>query len=231
MKDRTTSGTFYADSRRDRVARVVIADDNDLARAGMCALLASAAGLEIIGEAVDGRQAVDVCCNLRPDVVLLDIRMPEMDGLTASHHIKATCPGTIVIFLTMYDSPEYLLAALEAGAAGYLLKDLTRRELITAVKDALSGKVILNGALAAQLIRQMPHLPGSQPAGQAETLTPREVEVLRLVAQGLSNREIAAALAISPGTAKIHVEHILGKMTVSDRTQAAVLAAKWGLLR
>jgi DNA-binding NarL/FixJ family response regulator len=225
------SGTLSSPVRRNRVARVVIVDDNDLARAGMRFLLAGESSLEIVGEAVNGRQAVHTCCRLRPDLVLLDVCMPEMDGISATRAIKAASSRTIVIILTMHESPEYLLAALEAGAAGYLLKDISRKELIIAIKDVLGGKVILNGPLATHLIRQMSLRSSLQPTEQVENLTSREVEVLRLVAQGLSNRDIAAALVISPGTAKIHVEHILGKLNVSDRTQAAVLAAKWGLFR
>jgi DNA-binding NarL/FixJ family response regulator len=217
-------------SKHSRAARVVIVDDSDLARAGVRGLLDGEPGLEIVGEALTGQQAVEVCYRLSPDLVLMDVRMPEMDGLSATRAIKANCPTTSVIILTLHESADYLMAALQAGAAGYLLKDIGRRELLTSIKDVLRGKIMLNGALAAGLIRQITPTR-NQASKPVEQLTTRELEVLRLLAQGLSNREIGQALSITPGTAKVHVEHILGKMQASDRTQAAVRAAEWGLLK
>jgi DNA-binding NarL/FixJ family response regulator len=216
---------------RAPVARVVVADNNELARAGMRSMLGREPGLEIVGEASNGRQALDLCCQLRPDLVLLEIRMPEMDGLSVTKAIRAACPVTKVIILTMHETPEYHFAAMDAGAAGYLLKDITRRELIAAIRDVLSGKRRLADDLPARRMGRTSLRPNGQAVDLVEPLTPRETQVLGLLTQGLSNREIGSALQISMGTAKIHVERILGKLGATDRTQAAVRAARWGLVQ
>jgi DNA-binding NarL/FixJ family response regulator len=195
-----------------RPYRLVIADDHELARAGLRAMLSGELDLEIVGEATDGREALDLCCLLRPDLAILDVRMPEMDGLAATRAIKQTCLSTSVVIFTLHESPEYLLEALRAGAAGFLLKDASRRELIAAVRQVLAGD-------ARPSVRS-PSTP----------ITPRELEVLRQVARGKTNREIGEQLSMSPGTAKVHVEHIISKLGVSDRTQAAVRALELGLL-
>jgi DNA-binding NarL/FixJ family response regulator len=216
---------------RGRVARVIIADDHELARAGLRTLIGGEPGIEIVGEAANGREALELCRQLRPDLALLDMRMPEMDGLAATRAIKAECPETSVIIVTLHENPDYLFEALRAGAAGYLLKDATRREIVTAVRRVLRGERLLEGDRAAS--------PLYRPAGEPDLtarmrapdqLTPREHEVLRLLAQGHTDREIARSLTVSVGTVKLHVEHILAKLGVTDRTRLAARAVELGLL-
>jgi DNA-binding NarL/FixJ family response regulator len=211
-------------------ARLVIADDHELARAGLRTLLTGQRGLELVGEATNGREALALCRRLQPDLALIDVRMPESDGLATCRNIKQECPATSVILVTMHENPEYLLEALKAGAAGYVLKDITQRELITAVRRVLHGESILNREIVA---RALEHLTSETPRQEelpAARLSPREREVLKLLAQGQTNREIARNLTVSVSTVKIHVEHILAKLGVSDRTQAAVRAIELGLL-
>ncbi len=216
--------------RKAKPARVVIADDHELARAGLRAMLTGQRGLELVGEAANGREALELCRRLQPDLALIDVRMPELDGLATCRAIKQECPATSVILVTMHENPEYLLEALKAGAAGYVLKDISQRELITAVHGVLQGESMLSKELVIRVLQrwasQTPHqeelLPG--------LLSPREREVLRLLTQGQTNREIAQKLIVSVSTVKIHVEHILTKLNVSDRTQAAVRAIELGLL-
>ena len=223
-------------------ARLLLADDHDLVRDGFHRMLSREADLEVVGEAANGREAVALCRSLRPDLVLMDVRMPEMDGLEATRTIKAAQPEVSVLVVTTYENPDYLLEALKAGAAGYLLKDAPKKQLLTAVRRVLNGESPLNQELAAQLIQrlasevpQSTHRPsqptpargqGSSGAPPPEDLTRRELEVLRLVAQGKTNQEIAGALVISAGTAKVHVQNLIRKLGVSDRTQAAVRAVE-----
>lgn len=216
---------------RPPVARLIIADDHELARAGIRSMLAGERGLELIAEASNGREAVALCREHLPDLALLDVRMPELDGLAATRAIKQISPKTSVLIVTTHDSDDYLIAALKAGAAGYLLKDISRQELLTAVRQVLRGESILNGALAARALQRLTHDPASYDGPAPERLTPREREVLQLLAQGQTNREIAGQLSVSVGTVKIHVEHIIAKLGVSDRTQAAVRALESGLLK
>ena len=212
------------------VARLLIADDHELARAGLRSMLAGETDLTVVGEASTGREAVERCRQLQPDLVLMDVRMPELDGIGATRAIKQQCPRTSVIMVTMYENPDYLYQALKAGAAGYVLKDATQQQVLTAVRQVLDGEVLLNPSLATQLLRRLAlEVPQTaQPA--VETLTPREGEVLQLLAQGQTNREIARNLRVSVGTVKVHVERIIAKMGASDRTQAAVRAIELGLL-
>jgi DNA-binding NarL/FixJ family response regulator len=210
--------------------RLVIADDHELAREGLRSVLARERGLEVIGEATNGREAVSLCHRLRPDLVLMDVRMPEMDGLAATRAIKAELPRTSVIIVTMHEDPDYLLEALQAGAAGYVLKDSSKREIVTAVRQVLRGESLLPSALAAQLLRRLTRDTQSPGPTLPEPLTSREREVLQLLVEGRTNREIAAHLVISVGTVKSHVEHIIRKLEVSDRTQAAVRAITLGLV-
>ena len=223
-------------------ARVLIVDDHDLVRDGYHRMLDREPDLEVIGEARDGREAVELCRELRPDLVLMDVRMPGMDGLEATRKIKADIPTTSVLVVTTYDNPDYLFDAIKAGAGGYILKDAPKRQLISAVRRTLNGESPLNQELAVQLISGFTR----EPAGPAqrpdttdgrvsvplpsEALTPREVEVLRLLAQGKSNPQIAQELVIARPTAKTHVERIIRKLGVSDRTQAAVRAIDLGLI-
>lgn len=215
-------------SRSSERARLIIADDHELARAGLRSMLMSDPGLEIVGEAANGYEAVARCSELRPDLIMLDVRMPELDGMAATRLIKQHSPETSVLIVTMYETPEYLLEALRAGAAGYVLKDAARAELLSAVRQVLRGENVLNGGLAARLLQRMVFNVPSEPRN-ATRLTARELDVLRLLVQGKTNREIAAMLIVSSGTIKVHVEHILAKLGVSDRTQAAVRAIELGL--
>lgn len=234
--------TTPARQEEDRTAqvRLLVADDHALVRDGIRTMLASEPGLEVVGEAADGHEAVGLCHRLYPDLVLMDVKMPKMDGLDAAGAIRAACSKTRVLMLTSYENPDYLLAAVRAGAAGYITKDATKPELVSAIQAALHGQSALNPDLAMQLLRRVASEDGrtdvtsSEPDRQAKplpkALTPRELETLRLVAQGKTNREISRELIVSQATVKVHVEHILAKLGVSDRTQAAVRASEAGLL-
>lgn len=211
-------------------ARLVIADDHELARAGLRAMLTGQKGLEVVGEAADGREVLTLCRSLQPNLALIDVRMPRQDGLTTCHAIKQECPATSVILVTMHENLEYFLKALNVGAAGYVLKDISQRELITAVQCVLRGESMLNKELVIHLLRRLASETSYQEELLPDRLSPREREVLRLLTQGQTNREIAQNLIVSVSTVKIHVEHILAKLGVSDRTQAAVRAIELGLL-
>lgn len=220
---------------RTAPARVLIADDHELVRDGFRRMLDYEEDLEVVGEAKDGREAVELCRRLEPDLVLMDVRMPKMDGLEATRAIKARQPAVGVLVITTYDNPDYLLEAIKAGAAGYVLKDAPNRQLTNAIRRALGGESPLNQELASQLIRRLAGEP-PQPAQEnapsaalANELTHRELEVLKLVARGKTNQEIAEDLFISKATAKVHVGRIISKLGVSDRTQAVVRALQLGL--
>lgn len=216
--------------RKAKPARLVIADDHELARAGLRAMLTGQRGLELVGEAANGREALALCHRLQPDLALIDVRMPGQDGLATCRAIKEQCLATSVILVTMHENPEYLLEALKAGAAGYVLKDMSQYELITAVQRVLHGESILDKALATRLLQRLAREMSYQEEMPPGRLSPREREVLHLLTQGQTNREIAGNLTVSVSTVKIHVEHILAKLGVSDRTQAAVRAIELGLL-
>jgi DNA-binding NarL/FixJ family response regulator len=269
-------------------ARLLIADDHALVREGLRTMLSGEDGIEVIAEAKDGQQALTLCRELEPDLVLMDVRMPVMDGLEATKRIKQEMPKTSVMMVTMHENADYLFEAVKAGAAGYVLKDASGERLLSAVRRTLEGESPLNQELAMQLLvrlsresrgerseegsgaafsetseerrreeddsqashletagseasqREVAHSEAHQPAsggyGQSErtadieSLTPREVEVLRLLSQGQTNPQIAQNLMVSRGTVKIHVQHIISKLGVSDRTQAAVRAIEAGLL-
>jgi DNA-binding NarL/FixJ family response regulator len=222
-------------------ARIFIADDQALIREGIQAMLESEPDLEVVGEATNGREALELCRELCPDLVLMDVRMPVMDGLEATRKIKRECPETSVLMVTTYESSDYLFEAIKAGAAGYILKNVTKPRLSDAIRRTLGGESPLNQELAMEMLQrfalkgesptELPSKP-EEPSGQLldESLTDRELEVLPLLASGLTNREIARRLVISPGTVKHHVRHIASKLGVSDRTQAAVRAVELGLL-
>jgi DNA-binding NarL/FixJ family response regulator len=229
-----------------RTARLLIADDHDLVRDGFHRMLGREPDLEVVGEASNGREAVELCRRLNPDLVLMDVRMPEMDGLEATRTIKEEQPLVSVLVVTTYENPDYLLGAIKAGAAGYVLKDAPKRQLVNAVRRVLEGESPINQELAAQLIRRLadeatqyaqeppPSLaPEKRVAAKPpiEELTPRELEVLALLTQGKTNPQIAEALVISRATAKVHVERIIRKLGVSDRTQAVVRAIDLGLVK
>jgi two-component system, NarL family, response regulator LiaR len=226
-------------ARAGRAARLVLADDHDLVREGIRAVLEGEPDLLVVGEAANGRQALEVCRKAHPDLVLMDVRMPEMDGLEATKAIKEELPHTSVVMVTMHESPEYLLEAIKAGAAGYILKDAGGERLIEAVKRTLEGEAPLSEGLAMQLLRRLASEDGQrlEPLPEAKRrkakmpngITPREVEVLRLLARGRTNPQIAQDLMVSRGTVKIHVQNIIAKLGVSDRTQAAVRAIELGI--
>jgi len=219
-------------------ARLVVADDQAIVREGLRTMLAGEPDFQVVGEATDGREALELCRNLQPDLVLMDVRMPGMDGLTATRAIRSEGCATRILMLSTYENPDYLFEAVQAGASGYVIKDAGKRELIGAIRGALGGENPLNQRLAMQLLRRLAgegkrttgSLPGQQPEPLPEPLTPRELEVLRFLAQGQTNRQISRQLVVSPATVKVHVEHILAKLGVSDRTQAAVRASEAGLL-
>src|SRR5215210_1679192 len=275
-----------------RAARLLIADDHALVREGLRTMLSGEDGIEVVAEAHNGEQALSLCRELAPDLVLMDVRMPVMDGLEATRKIKAEMPKTSVMMVTMHENPDYLFEAVKAGAAGYVLKDASGERILGAVRRTLEGESPLNQELAMRLLvrlsresrgssgegrseegsggpsRETPEKEsregdaplasqpetagsetsqpeathsGSHQAGsrgsrqseravQIESLTPREIEVLKLLSQGQTNPQIAQNLLVSRGTVKIHVQHIISKLGVSDRTQAAVRAIEAGVI-
>jgi DNA-binding NarL/FixJ family response regulator len=259
-----------------RAARLLIADDHALVREGLRTMLSGEDGIEVVAEAHDGEQALSLCRELEPDLVLMDVRMPVMDGLEATKRIKAEMPQTSVMMVTMHENPDYLFEAIKAGVAGYVLKDAPGERLVGAVKRTLDGESPLDQELAMRLLVRLSkesdrgsaespevgsrdvstETPGERPGAgqpltsqsgasgseaggsgqpsaateQIESLTPREIEVLRLLSRGQTNPQIAQNLEVSRGTVKIHVQHIISKLGVSDRTQAAVRAIEAGIL-
>ncbi len=209
-------------------ARLVIADDHDLARAGLRGILEGERGIEIVGEASDGKTALSICRRLQPDIMLLDLRMPDLDGLAVAREVRKHCPRTRVIMVTMYENPEYVREAIRAGVSGYILKYSTQQEVIAAVRGALNGSSMVDPASVDALENDL--IGGPTGPQLRDRLTPREHEVLRHLSKGLTNKAIADKLSISPATVKIHVEHIIAKLEVSDRTEAAAMAASFGLL-
>jgi PAS domain S-box-containing protein len=217
--------------RTTESARVVLADDHDLTRAGLRTVLGEDSRLRVVGEARDGREAVTLVQQLHPELVLMDLRMPGMDGLQATRTLKQTCPLTSVLILSMFEDAELLLEAVRAGAAGYVLKSATEEEVRTAIWDALDGNFPVDHRLARQVLQNLSKEQASKrPPPTDGRLSAREQEVLAKLALGQTNREIAEALVITPNTVKIHVEHILAKLGVSDRTQAAVRAIELGYI-
>ena len=221
----------------NRPVRILLVDDHHLVVEGLRAVLSTDPEIEVIGEARSGREAVRAVELLKPDVVLMDIRMPDGDGIFATRQVKQASPTTSVIMLTMYENPEYLFDAVKAGARGYVLKDVSGPDLLEAIHTVVDGGSLLNQEVVGKFLRQLAAdaqtpPPGPLQAGVGpERLTPRELEVLQLIAGGLSNKEIGARLSVSVATVKTHLEHILQKLQVSDRTQAAVQAVTRGLLR
>lgn len=221
-----------------RPARLVIADDHDFVRSGIKVMLSGEAGLQIVGEATDGQEALELCGRERPDLALMDVRMPRMDGLTATRSIKRSFPEISVLILTMHENEDYLLEAVKAGAAGYVLKDAPQQELVTAIRKVLEGETTLNRRLATGLLRRLANdargaaAPRTEAgrSGPAQPLTARELQVLEHVALGQTNREIAQEFVISVGTVKNHVEHVIAKLEASDRTQAVVRALELRLI-
>jgi DNA-binding NarL/FixJ family response regulator len=215
--------------------RVLLADDQVLVRAGFRVLLETEDGFEVCGEAGDGEQAVALAIEHKPDIVVMDVRMPGVDGLEATRRITANADlaGTKVLVLTTFDVDEYVYEALRAGASGFLLKDATAEELIAAVRTLAAGDAILAPAVTRRVIEAFGSVPRPEVGAVARlaALSPREVEVLRLLARGLSNAEIARELFVSDATAKTHVSNVLAKLRLRDRVQAVIFAYETGLLR
>jgi DNA-binding NarL/FixJ family response regulator len=212
--------------------RILLADDQDLVREGLRMLLDAEPDLEVVGEAGDGKQALAEARRLDPDVVLMDVRMPELDGIEATARLAATGSKARVLMLTTFDLDEYVYLALKAGASGFLLKDATREQLVAAVRTVAAGEALLAPGITRRLIEDFcrgPE-PGSVPA-DAATLSERELDVLRLLARGLSNTEIGSALYVSEATVKSHVARILQKLDLRDRAQVIVYAYESGLIR
>ena len=211
--------------------RIVVADDHEVVRSGFAELLDSQPDLSVVGTASNGRDAVEISRELGPDVVLMDIRMPGMDGIEATRLVTRAGPGAPrVLVLTTFDLDEYVYDALRAGASGFLLKDVTAEKLFDAVRVIAVGEALLAPSVTRRLISEFAGRPDAKPAPAFADLTPRETEVLRLVAEGLSNAEIAARLVVTEETVKTHVSRILSKLGLRDRTQAVVAAYETGLV-
>jgi DNA-binding NarL/FixJ family response regulator len=240
--------------------RVLIADDHALVREGIRMMLTGEPGIEVIAEAQNGREALELCRELRPDLVLMDVRMPEMDGLEATRAIKGELPTTSVLVVTSNESPDYLLDAIRAGAAGYVLKEATRSELIDSVLKVLGGEPTIDQGLAMRILTRVAEdnnrqgEPYSEPAGETagerrdpspppptarpapttpppvRPLSSKELEAVRLLAVGKTNREIAQTMMVSLSSVKTYIKRVMDKLVVSDRTQAAVRAIELGLI-
>jgi DNA-binding NarL/FixJ family response regulator len=232
-------------NERASVLRMLIAEDHALVRQGIRGMLASEPDLEVVAEAQNGQEALELCREYEPDLVLMDVRMPQMDGLEATRAIKAEFPTTSVLMVTSQENPDYLLEAVRAGAAGYVLKEATKDELLDSVRRVLNGEPMLDQGLAMRLLRRVadetdeqtgppPESPRKlrEPLSQppAVSLSPREIEVLKLLALGKTNREIGQTIMVSLSSVKTYMRRIMDKLRVSDRTQAAVRAVELGLL-
>ena len=215
--------------------RVLLVDDQQLVRTGFRMILADEAEIEVVGEASNGREAVDAAARLHPDVVVMDIRMPVMDGVEATRRLATGGEsGPRVLVLTTFDTDEHVVAALRAGASGFLLKDVAPADFVAAIRVVAGGEALIAPTVTRRLLERFAHLPmpgDAAYATQLEELTEREVEVLRLVAQGLSNREIADRLVLAEPTVKTHVSHLLLKLDLRDRAQLVVLAYEAGVVR
>ena len=210
--------------------RVLICDDQDVVREGLRAILKSCKEIEVVGLAGDGDEALQMIPSAKPDVVLMDLKMPVMNGIQATHHIRTQYPEVYVLVLTTYDADQWVFDAIRSGAAGYLLKDTPRDGLIAAIKGTAEGKTHVDPNVAGKLFTQVSKTPAEDTTVTA-SLSEREREVLSLLARGLSNADIAARLYLSEGTVRNYVSAIFVKLGVSDRTQAAVLALRYGLAR
>ncbi len=213
------------------MTRVVIVDDDDLMRAGLIELLSSDPSIEIAGEASTGREAVERARRVDPDVVLMDVRMPDLDGITATRELARVAPNVRVLILTTFEQDDYVFGALRAGASGFLLKRTRPEDLITAVHTIADGDSLLSPSVTRRVIDRMAQQPTPDLTGQArlDELTAREREVLELVARGLSNREIATALVVEESTIKTHIKRILMKLGLRDRVQVVIFAYETGM--
>jgi len=215
--------------------RVLLVDDQALFREGLHTLLTVHSDIEVVGEANDGQEAIRIASESRPDVILMDLRMPVLDGVAATRRLAQVQPESRIIVLTTFDDDEHIFDGLRAGAVGYLLKDVSSNKLVEAIRAAARGESFLQPSVAARVVSEFTRLAGSQqPAAGSqplvEPLSRRELEVLQQVATGASNKEIAAELFITEGTVKNHLTNILGKLGVRDRTQAALKAKEFGLI-
>jgi RNA polymerase sigma factor (sigma-70 family) len=210
---------------------VLIADDDDLMRAGLAELLSGDPSIEIIGEASTGREAIERSRRLGPDVVLMDVRMPDLDGIAATSELARTLPRARILILTTFEQDDYLFGALRAGASGFLVKRTRPEELIAAVHTIAAGDSLLSPSVTSRVIERMAQHPMTEPAAQdkLDELTPREREVFRLMARGLSNREIATALVVEESTIRTHVKRILMKLGLRDRVQIVIFAYESGV--
>jgi DNA-binding NarL/FixJ family response regulator len=220
--------------------RVVVADDQALVRVGFRGIIDATEGFTVVGEAANGQEAIEVTRQAQPDVVLMDVRMPVMDGIEATRQITADGGGVRTLILTTFDLDEYVYAALRAGASGFLLKDTMPADLLTAIRVVAAGDALLAPSITRRLIGEFARLPAPGgpdvavspgPDGLLAGLTEREVEVLTLVARGMSNGEVADELVISPATAKTHVAHLLAKLDARDRVQLVILGYQSGLVK
>jgi DNA-binding NarL/FixJ family response regulator len=211
--------------------RILLVDDQALFREGLRTLLSVQPELEVVGEAANGEEAIRLSAELQPDVVLMDLQMPVLDGPAATRQLKARMPGVKVIVLTTFDDDESVFEGLRAGAVGYLLKDTPSAKLVEAIRMAARGESFLEPSVAAKVVAEFARL-SPRPAGGAlpDPLSEREIEVLRMIADGASNREIAAGLVIAEGTVKNHITSILAKLDSTDRTEAAVKAKRLGII-
>jgi DNA-binding NarL/FixJ family response regulator len=214
------------------VTRVLLSDDDALMRAGLAAVLSSDPSIELVGEAATGREAIALARRRRPDVILMDVRMPDLDGIAATRELSATLPSARVLILTTFEEDDYIFGGLRAGASGFLLKRTRPEELIAAVHTIAAGESLLSPSVTRRVIDRMAEQPDAGiGAAELDELTPRERDVLDLLTRGLSNAEIADALVVEPSTVKTHVKRILMKLGLRDRVQAVIYAYEHGVNR
>jgi len=209
--------------------RVLLAEDHAIMREGVREFIQREADMEVVGEAGDGEEAVKLTNHYKPDVVVMDIRMPKLNGIEATKQIKAQLPSTAILILTAYDSDQYIFALLEAGAAGYLLKGVRASELIDAIRAVYAGESVLHPVIAGRVIRRVV-TPTSSESKAIEPLSDREMEILKLAAKGISNKDIAEKLFLSPRTVQVHLGNIFNKLGVASRTEAVLYGLKRGWL-